>query len=365
MILVTGGTGFVGQEVVAELLRRGERVRLLVRNPEKAARTFAEKVELAQGDVLKPETLPAAMPGVTAVIHLVGFIIETPHISYEQGHFEATRNVLKAAQRAGVKRWIQMSAAGTRPNARSRYHQTKWRAEEFVRQSGLDWTIFRPSLVYGYDKRDRLLNLLKRILTFPVDLAQLDSLPLINGGELLVQPVSVKEVARCFAAAPATPAAIGKTFDLVGPVPFTWREMVLKILAVLGRKGLYEKFPWLLLLRILLWLTALFLAVTAVFFLVVSDGEGFNRLLAAMAGILFVPLAIICARWRTVVIYSLPGELLIQASEVLNRIAPQGLRPSEALKMAVEDNVGDPRPAEQIFGYKAEIFEEGVKRITG
>ena len=198
MILVTGGSGFVGQEVVQELLRFGLRVRVLVRDPEKAAGLpFAQKVEFARGDVLKPETLPSALAGVKVVIHLVGFIVETAHVTYEQGHFEATRHLLAAAQQAGVTRWIQMSAAGTRPHARSRYHQTKWRAEELVRQSDLDWTIFRPSLIYGYDERDRLLNLLKRALIFPADFVQLWSLPLIDGGRPLIQPVSVREVARC------------------------------------------------------------------------------------------------------------------------------------------------------------------------
>jgi NADH dehydrogenase len=314
--------------------------------------------------VLKPETLPAALAGVKVVIHLVGFIIETPHISYEQGHFEATRNVLDAAKTAGVTRWIQMSAAGTRPHARSRYHLTKWRAEELVRQSGLDWTIFRPSLIYGYDERDRLLNLLKRVLTFPVDLAQLDSLPLIDGGRPLVQPVSVKEVAHCFAAAPTQPAAIGRTFDLVGPVPFTWREMVLKILGALGRKGIFENVPLLLLLRMLLWLTTLFLGAVTIFFLLGSREDSLFAFSACVTGILFLPLAIGCACWRSVIIFNVPGELMIQASEVLNLVAPQGLRPSEALKMSVEDNIGDPRPAEETFGYKAEPFETGVKRIV-
>jgi len=362
MILVTGGTGFVGQEVVAELLRLGQRVRLLVRNPEKAARLpFAPRVEFAKGDVLQPETLPTAMTGVKVVIHLVGFIIETPKISYEQGHFEAARNLLAAAKQAGVTRWIQMSAAGTRPYARSRYHQTKWRAEELVRQSGLDWTIFRPSLIYGYDGRDRLLNLLKRALTFPLDLAQLDSLPLVDGGRPLVQPVSVKEVAHCFAAAPTQPAAIGRTFDLVGPVAISWRELVTTILRVLGRKGVYEEFPLLLILRALLWLATGVAAVLLALFLVEFRDYLF---LAAIAGVVLLPLAVGCALWRSVIIFSIPGELLIAAGEALNHLAPQGLRPSEAFKMAVEDNTGDPQPAEQVFNYKAEPFEEGVRRIV-
>ncbi len=204
MILVTGGTGFVGHEVVGKLLSLGYPVRLLVRHPERAGH-FAphSRVELVRGDALRPETLPAAMKGVEAVIHLIGIIAETSHVTYEQAHTEATRNVLAAAKAAGVTRWIQMSAIGTRPFAASRYHLTKWAAEELVRQSGLDWTIFRPSLIYGYDDRDRLLNLLRTVLSAPLNFFTLYSLPLIDGGTPHIQPVSVREVAHCFASAPA------------------------------------------------------------------------------------------------------------------------------------------------------------------
>jgi NADH dehydrogenase len=361
MILVTGGTGFVGQEVVSELVRTGHRVRLLVRNPAKAATLpFADRVEIVRGDVLQPETLPAALAGVQVVIHLVGFILETRHVTYEQGHVEATRNVLAAAKRAGATRWVQMSAAGTRAHARSRYHQTKWQAEELVRNSGLDWTIFRPSLIYGYNERDRLLNLLKRALTFPADVAQLDSLPLIDGGRPLVQPVSVKEVALCFAAAPAKEATLGRTFDLVGPVPMMWREMVLKILAAMGRTGVYEEVPLLLLLRMVLW--SVMLALPVLLVALAWLGE-LSVGVAFLGTALLIVLIIVATRWRSTIIFNLPGEPLIQASEVLNLFAPQSLRPSEALKMAVEDNIGDPRPAAVEFGYKPEPFEEAVRRI--
>jgi uncharacterized protein YbjT (DUF2867 family) len=176
MILVTGGTGFVGREVVAKLLALGYTVRLLVRHPERG-HTFSHhpRVESIRGNALQPETLPAAMIGVQAVINLIGIIAETSHVTYEQAHTEATRNLLAAARQAGVTRWIQMSAIGTRPYARSRYHLTKWRAEELVHKSGLDWTILRPSLIYGHDERDRLLNLLRLTLSWPLDVLSLYS----------------------------------------------------------------------------------------------------------------------------------------------------------------------------------------------
>ncbi len=361
MILVTGGTGFVGREVVRELLALGYRVRLLVREPGRVvALAHHPQVELAMGDVLKPETLPAAVAGVSAVIHLVGFITETSCVTYEQGHVEATRNVLEAAKAAGVTRWVQMSAIGTRPEARSRYHQTKWRAEELVRQSGLDWTILRPSLIYGYDENDRLLNLLRAVLSFPLDALLLHSFPLIDGGRPLIQPVSVREVAHCFAQAPAKDAAVGQTIDLVGPVAFSWREMVFKVMAVLGKRGFYEEVPLFFILRKLLWLVVVALPVGVVI------GRVTHTLTLAGAEIvagIWLVLLVMVWRWRQVILLYLPGELLIAASEPLNNFAPKELRPSEALKMAVEDNIGDPRPAVRIFAYTPESFEQGLAKI--
>jgi NADH dehydrogenase len=351
MILVTGGTGFVGREVVGELLALDSHVRLLVRNPGKLPAFPHEahhtRVELVQGDALKPETLPAAMVGVQVVIHLIGIITENAHATYEQAHTEATRNLLAAARQAGVTRWIQMSAIGTRPHARSRYHRSKWHAEELVRQSGLDWTIFRPSLIYGYDEHDRLLHMLRLVLSFPLDLLQAYSFPLIDGGAPLIQPVSVREVARCFAHAPAKEAAIGRTYDLVGPVPFKWREMIFKFLTALGKKGLYEEVPLLLLIRGLLGL-ALVLFPLLVLAMVMS---GHIHVVAALVGAgVWASFILIAFKWRL-------------ASEALNDFAPRAFRPSEVLKMAVEDNVGDPEPAAKTFEYVPETFEQGLARI--
>ena len=361
MILVTGGTGFVGREVVGELVAMGQRVRLLVRHPDRAKSLARHpQVELIQGDALQADTLPPAMAGVKAVIHLIGIITETSHVTYEQAHTEATRNLLAAAKEAGVTRWVQMSAIGTRPHARSRYHLTKWAAEELVRHSGLDWTILRPSLIYGYDEHDRLLNLLRLTLSWPFDFLQLYSFPLLNGGESGIQPVSVREVARCFALAPAKEAAIGRTFDLVGPVSFSWREMVLNIMSALGKQGIYEEVPILLLLRAFLALATLLLPC-----LLIAD-LAIGTLAPAAAEIgagLWVVLLLAARRWRQTIIYGIPGAPLILAAEALNSFAPRELRASEVLKMAVEDNTGNPLPAAETFGYVPETFEQGLAKI--
>jgi uncharacterized protein YbjT (DUF2867 family) len=360
MILVTGGTGFIGQEVVGKLVSLGYPVRLLVRHPERIP--ISKGLQLSQGDALRPETLPAAMIGVQTVIHLVGIITETSQVTYEQAHTEATRNVLAAAKSAQVTRWIQMSAIGTRPHARSRYHLTKWQAEELVRKSGLDWTIFRPSLVYGYDERDRLLNLLRLTLSWPLDALQLYSFPLLNGGQALIQPVSVREVAHCFALAPSKASSIGRTFDLVGPVAFSWRGMIFKILTLLGKRGLFEEIPLLLFLRALLWGGSILLPCLLIAGLIMQT----LRLTTAEVGAgLWAAFLLVAWRWRNVIVFSIPGEPLIIAGSALNAFAPRELQGSEVLKMAVEDNAGDPRSAMETFSYVPETFEQGLAKCYG
>ncbi|MCE0484110.1 MAG: NAD(P)H-binding protein [Methylacidiphilales bacterium] len=362
MILVTGGTGFVGQEVVEELLALGYRVRILVHNPQSpGAVRFANnpRVQLVAGNALKPETLPAALVGVEAVIHLIGIIAETPSVTFEEAHVEAARNVLAAARQAGVTRWVQMSALGTRRNARSRYHQTKWEAEELVRQSGLDWTIFRPSLIYGYDERDRLLNLFHLALSWPADFIQLYSLPLLNGGRALIQPVSVREVAACFAHAPAKEAAIGRSFDLVGPASFAWHDMIDQVAGFFGKTTVTEEVPLLLIIRKLLWLSIVFIPCLVV------AGVLLGKLCLPAAEIitaLWAILIVVACRWTTTILFNVPSQPFLLGSVAANFFAPRHLHFSEQLMMAEEDNTGDPRPAAETFGYEPESFAQGMTR---
>ncbi|HIJ82336.1 MAG TPA: NAD(P)H-binding protein, partial [Desulfuromonadales bacterium] len=155
-IFITGGTGFVGGHVVRELLGRGHEVCLLAhrRSPE------LKNVQQFEGDVTRLESFECAAAGCEAFINLVGIIREFPSrgITFEKLHVEATANALAAARKAGIRRYIQMSALGTRPDAVSRYHRTKFQAEELVRSSGLEWTVLRPSLIYG--PKDAFINML-------------------------------------------------------------------------------------------------------------------------------------------------------------------------------------------------------------
>lgn len=230
-VLVTGGTGFIGRSVVRRLVAAGHRPRLLVRDvrSEKALALAKElKAELTPGDIHDEESLARAAAGADAVIHLVGIISEVGRNTFEEAHVGATRRLLAAAKAAGVKRWVQMSALGTRPSAQARYHQTKWAAEELVRSSGLEWTIFRPSIVYG--PGDGLVGLFATMSSWsPV-------LPVIGSGRGLMQPIHVDEVAKAFVSALTTPASVGQTYDLCGDERFSFEEILRLILKTLGRR---------------------------------------------------------------------------------------------------------------------------------
>lgn len=231
-VLITGASGFVGRAVTGEVIRAGHSVRALVRRP---PREDGGPVVWVPGSILAPEALREAARGCGAVIHLVGIIGEVGDQTFERVHHEGTLRVLEACQSAGVGRWIHMSALGTRPGAASRYHRTKWAAEEAVRGSGLRWTIFRPSVIYG--PGDGFVNLFERMSRWsPV-------LPVIGRGTARLQPVPVESVAQAFARSLDADTTIGKTYDLCGTDRLTLAEILATILRVTGRGRLRVPVP--------------------------------------------------------------------------------------------------------------------------
>src|SRR5947209_5769173 len=136
MILVTGGTGFVGSRLVQKLVEQGRPVRLLVRDASEAKRRFPHGVEFAEGEVTRPGTLPAAMAGVDTVIHLVAIIRERGDVTFERVNYGGTVHVVDAEKEAGGRRHLQMSALGVLRDPNFPYHDTKYRAEAYVKASG-------------------------------------------------------------------------------------------------------------------------------------------------------------------------------------------------------------------------------------
>ena len=225
-VFITGGSGFVGQEIIHHLLKADHSVRALVRT--KGALDHFSGIEEIVGDTTQPESLRDQLCGCDAVIHLVGIIREFPKkgVTFNRLHVKSTENVLQAATDQGVKRYLQMSANGTREHAVSKYHQTKWEAEEMVRRSSLDWTIFRPSLIYG--PKDQFINMLAQLIKL------LPVVPVMGDGRYQLQPVNVTDVASGFVAALDQEKAVGKTYQCCGPQTYSYDQLLDVIAQTLG-----------------------------------------------------------------------------------------------------------------------------------
>lgn len=235
-VLLTGASGFVGQAVVRQLVAAGHKPVCLVRDQSAFTARMAEvpsdRYTLVTGDLFDASAVAQAAEGAEAAIHLVGIIAENrlKRQTFERVHFEGTCRVVDACQAAGVRRYVHMSALGTRPHAASRYHRTKWAAETYVRESGLDWTIFRPSIIHGPDAAFmRMMRTIVCDATVPVCFGMVPApfplIPYFGDGQGKVQPVSLKDVAHCFTAALSTPETIGRTYELGGPEAMSWKGL--------------------------------------------------------------------------------------------------------------------------------------------
>ncbi|MAO24369.1 MAG: hypothetical protein CMJ35_05400 [Phycisphaerae bacterium] len=236
-VAITGGTGFVGRYIVAQLLRDGYRVRALTRSTEKAARVLDAdavedgRIELCKGTLNDPDALRHLVDGCGACIHLVGIIREAKGQSFETVHVDGTRAVVESCRQSDPDmRYVQMSALGVGPDKRAGYRDTKHRAEQIVKQSRLRWTIVRPSLVHGPDGE---------FTQMAVDWVRGAAPPYLFlpyfsrwkkagfGFEApFVAPVFVEDVARVFGGAIGNDAAIGKTYELSGSQRLRFPEML-------------------------------------------------------------------------------------------------------------------------------------------
>ncbi len=240
-VAVAGGTGFVGGAVLAEVLRRGERVIALSHRPETARDRLPDGAEAREADVNgDPAGLDAALAGVDALAIALAFPnapMEDPARgwTYERVDAAGTEALVGAARRAGVHRLVYISGAGAAPDADRHWFRAKWRAEEAVRSSGVTFTIIRPTWIYG--PGDVALN---RFLGFA---RWLPFVPLTGSGRQLLAPVFVDDVARLAADALSDPAAADRTFDLGGPATYSMREIVGIALRVAGKRRLILPAP--------------------------------------------------------------------------------------------------------------------------
>ena len=234
-VFLTGATGFVGRSMLKRLMAEGHAVRALLRGlPGQKARVvqgFHHEGDFAYvpGDVVSGAGLEQGMQGCDAVVHLVGIIAEKGSNTFAAVHHIGTRNVVEAARRAGIRRFVHMSALGVRADGVAEYQRSKWRGEEEVRRSGISYCILRPSLIFGPGDGfvTQMMDMMKQAPLFR---------PVPGDGSPKFRPIFVDDVTFCFARALTEEAATNQTIDLGGADELTLNDVLKEIARCAGIK---------------------------------------------------------------------------------------------------------------------------------
>jgi uncharacterized protein YbjT (DUF2867 family) len=226
MILLTGATGTIGTALLRRLTSDGEPVRCLVRDPRRL-RDQRVRVQIALGDLANPASFRNALRGVDTVIHLAASIRDQPRGSIEELNGVATLRLVRAAERAGARRFMFFSALGATLHSRTRFMRAKALAREAVEESDLESTVFAPSIVYA--PGDPWVTLLERFSWLP-------AVPVSGSGEALYQPIWAEDVADCVVAALRAPDGAPREFELAGPETISYDGIVHTVLRPLGRR---------------------------------------------------------------------------------------------------------------------------------
>jgi uncharacterized protein YbjT (DUF2867 family) len=236
VILVTGGTGFVGPKVVHALRAEGRDVRCLVRDPGKAGTLRAWGCELVAGNMTDAASLRSAVAGCDAAVHLVSIIVGRP-ADFDRVMTQGTRDLVAAAAEAGVRRFVLMSALGVSEETRELvpYYRAKWEMEKAVQAAGFEHVVFRPSFVFGRDG-GVLPMFVRQVRWSPV-------VPVVGSGDSRLQPIWVDDVAAYFAKSIDLEGAANRTFELGGPDVVTWNDLYDRIKKVLGKRRLSVHLP--------------------------------------------------------------------------------------------------------------------------
>ena len=228
-IAIVGATGFVGSHLTQRLESEGHDCVLISRRGRKG------ESRIVATDLSDVNVLTALFTGCKAVAHCAGINREIGDQTYRRVHVEATRNVVEAARAAGVEKIVLMSFLRVRPDCGSEYHESKWQAEEIVRNSGLDYTILKAGIVYG--RGDHMLDHLSQGLhTFPV-------FALVGGKEKSIRPLAVEDLVHVMRAALVDRRMKRQTVAVVGPEEFYLSEAVRRVAEVVGKRPLMFPLP--------------------------------------------------------------------------------------------------------------------------
>ncbi len=236
-IAITGGTGFVGRHLAREFSSQGHEVVLIARGADHRDESIRQlpRAWFYSVGTHNEEALTAAFSGCDAVAHCAGINREIGAQTYRRVHVEGTKNVVNASNRAGVKKLLILSFLRARPSCGSGYHESKWQAEEIVRDSGIDYTVFKAGVIYGMG--DHMLDHLSHALqTFPI-------FALVGMRETRMRPLAVEDLVRVMVAALVEGQLSRKTVEITGPEEMGLSEAVRRVAGVLGRRPLYVRLP--------------------------------------------------------------------------------------------------------------------------
>jgi len=230
LVVVFGGSGFIGKQAVRALAKRGYRVRVAMRRPHlgNELRVMGDvgQIQIVQANVRFPASIDAALEDADAVVNLVAVMHESGKQNFEALHVEAAQVIAEAAAKRGIKRIVHMSALGAAPKG-ARYARTKYRGERAVLEAAPTAAILRPSIVFGPE--DKFFNRFAEMATLA------PALPLIGGGKTKFQPVFVGDVANAVVAAVADPRVQGRVYELGGPRTYTFRQLLEFVTAEIDR----------------------------------------------------------------------------------------------------------------------------------
>jgi NADH dehydrogenase len=245
-VAIIGGTGFVGGHLVDAIVAAGHRPALLVRRGSESKVQRKGECRIVSGDLDSNEAIRETLSGAQAVIYNVGILREFPDqgITFERLQYDGAARTMEAAGAAGIRRFLLMSANGVRAGG-TPYQDTKYRAEQKLECSGLDYTIFRPSVIFG-DPRGKMefaTQLHRDMIAPPLPAVEFRSMTGPGDGRIRMSPVHVEDVAAAFVAALDDPATHGRTFELGGPEVLTWRDLIDRIGAAVGKHKLVLPMP--------------------------------------------------------------------------------------------------------------------------
>lgn len=242
MILITGATGYIGRHLVARLVEQGERPRCLVRDSRQAANVLpVDKVDLVVGATTQAASLDAAVRGVDTIVHAAFLTADrkpSAQNQYEETNVGGTSNLVQAAQAAGVKRIVEISGLGTKPDKPGSYMQGRYLSEQMLIESGLQWTIIRPSVLFGKGA-PFIKGLVDLVNSAPV-------VPLIGGGKTMFQPVYVEDVVAVIVQVLQNPEqTTGKIYTIGGPEYYSFTQIFDELLKVMhkSRPKVYAPTP--------------------------------------------------------------------------------------------------------------------------